>query len=107
MFTVQLEDKIKEIGGKPWTPVDVVRFNGQIIRLALFKGEYHWHKHIDEDEVFYVLKGELTIQMKDRPSITLHEGEFAVVPKGVEHCPKSPVDTYVLMIEPYSPRSKG
>jgi len=96
MFTVQLEDKIKEIGGKPWTPVDVVRFNGQIIRLALFKGEYHWHKHIDEDEVFYV-----------RPSITLHEGEFAVVPKGVEHCPKSPVDTYVLMIEPYSPRSKG
>ncbi len=100
--TISLEEKIKEINGKPWNPVDVVRFNKQVIRIALFKGEYHWHKHVNEDEVFYVLKGKLTIQMKDRADIMLREGEVAVVPKGAEHCPKSSEDTYVLMVEPVS-----
>jgi mannose-6-phosphate isomerase-like protein (cupin superfamily) len=104
---IRLKDKIKEIDERPWHPVEVARVNDQVVRMALIKGEYHWHKHTNEDELFYVLKGEMVIQMKDYPDITLQEGQMAVVPKGVEHCPKSSQDTYVLMFESYALQSKG
>lgn len=103
-----LEDKIKEIAGRPWHPIDVARVNDQVVRMALCRGEYHWHKHTNEDELFYVLRGQLTIQMKaPYQDITLSEGELAVIPKGVEHCPKSSKDTYILMFEPYILKSRG
>ena len=86
---INLKDKIREIGGKPWSPIEVARVNDQVIRMSLCRGEYHWHKHIDEDELFYVYKGSIIIQLKDKPNIALNEGEMAVVPKGTEHCPKS------------------
>ena len=73
----------------------------------LFAGEYHWHKHEKEDELFYVYKGSIVIQMKDQPGITLQEGEMAVVPGGVEHCPQSLEPSYVLMFEPHALKSKG
>ena len=104
---IKLEDKIKEIGGKPWSPVEVARINDQVIRMALLEGEYHWHKHTDEDELFYVIKGKIVIQLKDESNITLSEGQMAVVPKGVEHCPKSLEPSYVLMFEPFVLKSKG
>ena len=104
---INLEDKIKEIGGKPWAPVEVARINNQVIRMALLEGEYHWHKHKNEDELFYVIKGEIVIQLKNEPNITLSEGQMAVVPKGVEHCPKSLQPSYVLMFEPFVLKSKG
>jgi|SRR3989338_2904928 len=108
MQPINIEGKIQEIGNRPWYPVDVARVNNQVVRIALFRGEYHWHVHSDEDELFYVLKGEMTIQMKKPHSdIILHESEIAVVPKGVEHCPKSDADTYVLMFEPYTLQSRG
>jgi quercetin dioxygenase-like cupin family protein len=102
-----LEEKIKEINGKPWYPVDVVAVNNQIIRLALMKGEYHWHEHKNEDEFFYVVKGNINIQLENQSAITLQEGEMAVVPKGVRHCPKSDKGAYVLMFEPNTLNSKG
>jgi len=104
---INLEDKIKEIGGKPWSPVEVARINDQVVRMALLEGEYHWHKHKNEDELFYVIKGEIVIQLKDEPNIILNEGQMAVVPKGVEHCPKSLEASYVLMFEPFALKSKG
>lgn len=104
---IKLEDKIKEIGGKSWSPVEVARINDQVVRMALLEGEYHWHKHKNEDELFYVIKGEIIIQLKDEPNITLNEGQMAVVPKGVEHCPKSLQPSYVLMFEPFVLKSKG
>jgi mannose-6-phosphate isomerase-like protein (cupin superfamily) len=104
---IKLEDKIKKIGGKPWSPVEVARINDQVVRMALLEGEYHWHKHKNEDELFYVIKGEIVIQLKDEPNITLSEGQMAVVPKGVEHCPKSLQPSYVLMFEPFALKSKG
>lgn len=104
---IKLEAKIKEIGGKPWSPVEVARINDQVVRMALLEGEYHWHKHTDEDELFYVIKGKIVIQLKDEPNITLNEGQMAVVPKGVEHCPKSLQPSYVLMFEPFVLKSKG
>ncbi len=100
-----LEEKITEITDKLWSPIEVARVNDQVVRLALCRGEYHWHHHANEDELFYVLRGELTIQLKDDPDLTLREGELAVIPKGVEHCPKSVRDTYILMFEPYALQS--
>jgi len=97
---INLEEKIHELAGKPWHPIEVARVNDQVVRMGFCRGEYHWHKHTNEDELFYVLRGELTIQLRDDADITLREGELAVIPKGVEHCPKSVGDTYILMFEP-------
>ncbi len=103
-----LKEKIREIGGRAWTPVDVARVNDQVVRMALFKGEYKWHTHEKDDELFFVLQGKLTIQMKPpHKNMILKKGEMAVVPKGMEHCPKSSVDTYVLMFEPATLESQG
>jgi len=103
-----LGEKIEEIGSTPWNPVEVASINDQVIRMAICRGEYHWHKHTNEDELFFVLKGELTIQLKPPYSnITLNENELVVIPKNVEHCPKSRGDTYILMFEPRVLRSQG
>ena len=69
--------------------------------MALAKGESHWHKHPGEDKLYYVYKGSMIMQLKGHPDVALHEGEIVVVPKGVEHCPKSVEPTYVLLFEPY------
>ena len=103
---INLEAKIREIN-KPWSPIEVARVNDQVIRMALLEGEYHWHKHINEDELFYVYRGSIVVQLKGRPDISLHEGEMAVIPKGVEHCPKSLEPSYVLMFEPSVLKSRG
>lgn len=104
---VNLEEKIKDIGEEPYQPIEVAKVNDQVVRMVLCRGNYHWHKHANEDEL-YVLRGELTIQLKEPYSkITLHEGELTVIPKGVEHCPKSSVDTYILLFEPYTLKSRG
>jgi len=103
-----LDEKMEEIGGKPWNPVEVASVNDQVIRIAMCRGEYHWHKHTNEDEFFFVLRGELTIQLKlPHSNITLYENELAVIPKNVEHCPKSTGDTYILMFEPRVLISQG
>jgi len=105
---INIKDKIKEIDGRPYYPIDVAKVNGQVVRMALVRGDYHWHQHTNEDELFYVIRGRMTIQMKPPYSnITLGEGEMAVIPKGAEHCPTSKEDTYILMFEPYALQSKG
>jgi quercetin dioxygenase-like cupin family protein len=104
--TTSLEQHIGKIS-EPWSPVTLARVNDQVVRLALFKGEYHWHRHTDEDELFYVCRGNIVIQLRDQPDIELREGEMAVVPKGVEHCPKAEDSAHVLMFEPASLQSRG
>jgi mannose-6-phosphate isomerase-like protein (cupin superfamily) len=96
-------DEIQEA----WSPVDLAKVNDQVVRMALFKGEYHWHRHEEEDELFYVYRGEITIAIKDNPDIHLGAGEITVVPKGVEHRPSSKGPSYVLMFEPSQLKSKG
>jgi mannose-6-phosphate isomerase-like protein (cupin superfamily) len=103
---IKVLDKIKEVN-TPWSPLDVVNVNNQVIRLALFDGQYHWHNHTREDELFYVIKGQIVIQLKNQPDITLREGEMAVIPKTIEHCPKSVSPSYVLMFEPVALTSHG
>lgn len=97
---VNLEEKIEEIGDKAWSPVDVLDVNNQVVRLAYARGEYHWHKHENEDEMFYVVKGTFTVKMKNYPTATLNKGDFLVVPKGEEHCTESQEGSYILMFEP-------
>jgi mannose-6-phosphate isomerase-like protein (cupin superfamily) len=96
-----------ELISKPWIPIEVAKVNDQVVRMALYDGEYPWHKHADEDELFYVCKGSIVIRVKDQSNITLHEGEMAVMPRGVEHSPRSLEPSYVLMFEPATLKSKG
>lgn len=106
---INLKDSMNDLAeiGKIWTPVKVAKVNDQVVRMGLGRGEYHWHKHTNEDELFFVIKGELTIQLRDEEDIILHEGEITVIPKGIEHCPKCSEDTYLLMFEPYVLQSRG
>jgi len=103
---VDIEAKCEEIN-EPWSPIEVARVNDQVIRMALCLGEYHWHKHTDEDELFYVYKGKLVIKMRAYPDITLCAGQLAVIPKNVAHRPESVEPTYVVLFEPYALKSKG
>ena len=103
---IKIESKINEIT-EAWFPVEVARINDYVLRLALFRGEYHWHNHANEDELIFVYKGKIVVQFKDRPNVKLSTGEMIVIPKGVEHCPKSLEDSYVLMFEQASLKSKG
>lgn len=102
---INLKDKMGEIT-EPFQSIEVAVLNNQVVRMALIKGEYHWHEHFEEDELFYVLSGELNIQTRDR-DITLTEGEMAVIPRGVEHSPASEKGCYILMFEPQEIRSEG
>jgi mannose-6-phosphate isomerase-like protein (cupin superfamily) len=103
---VRLDDKSKELD-QPWSPIEVARVNDQVIRMSFVKGEYHWHKHTNEDELFYVYRGKIVIQLKDQKDVVLQEGEMVVIPKGVEHCPKSIEPSYVLVFEPSVLKSRG
>ena len=106
ILPTNLEEAAEKITA-PWSPIELARVNDQVVRMALFEGEYHWHKHENEDEFFLVYKGEIVIQLKGRPNLTLRAGEVGVVPKGVEHCPRSTGKSYVLMFEPSILQSAG
>ncbi len=105
--TINLKEKMEEISGKHCSPIEVAKVNDQIIRMSYVEGEFHWHKHTNQDELFYILKGKLIIQLKDQPDITISEGQMAVIPKGVEHCPKSTEPSYVLLFEPIKLQTHG
>ena len=105
--SIDLNNKMNEIRGKHCSPIDVAKVNDQIIRMSYIDGEFHWHKHTSQDELFYILKGKLIIQLKNQLDITLSEGQIAVIPKGIEHCPKSIEPSYVLLFEPLLLQTQG
>jgi mannose-6-phosphate isomerase-like protein (cupin superfamily) len=82
-----------------WSPRVIAEANGQYVKLAKVKGEFVWHAHEHEDEIFFVVSGKLIIQMRDR-TVELLPGELFVVLKGVEHNPYAPVETHLMLIEP-------
>ena len=82
-----------------WDPKIVGELNDQHVKLVKFAGEFTWHKHENEDELFLVVKGSFDMQFRDK-TITLHEGEFIIVPSGVEHCPKANEEVQVMLFEP-------
>ena len=89
-----------------WSPKIVGDYNGNDLLVVKLKGEFVWHSHADTDDFFMVLKGRLTIQLRDR-DVVLNPREVFVVPKGVEHCPKADEDCHVLLIEPRGTPNTG
>jgi mannose-6-phosphate isomerase-like protein (cupin superfamily) len=89
-----------------WHPRIVGELNDSYIKLARLKGEFVWHRHEAEDELFLVVKGRLLIRLRDR-DIGLDEGEFVVIPKGVEHLPVAEDEVQVLLLEPKSTLNTG
>jgi mannose-6-phosphate isomerase-like protein (cupin superfamily) len=89
-----------------WSPRIAGELNGNYIKLAKLKGEFVWHHHENEDEMFLVVKGRLLIKLRSG-DLWLNEGEFVVVPKGVEHCPVAEEEVHVLLLEPKSTRNTG
>ena len=102
---VNLQEKLTRIT-EHWSPAIVGELNGQHVKLAKLKGEFIWHSHADEDELFLVVKGSLTILLRER-EIELAEGEFCIIPRGVEHCPVATEECHVLLFEPASTRNTG
>jgi len=98
MNSVNLKEKFSLIKHH-WQPKVVGELNNQEIKLAKLKGEFIWHSHENEDEFFMVIKGHLTLELRDRV-IELDEGEFYIVPKGVEHLPIADEEAHILMFEP-------
>ncbi len=91
---------------QPWSPRDIETINDFVIRAAKYDGEYHWHKHDNEDELFLVFKGKIKIQMEEG-DIVLEQGEGVKIARGVKHCPVSLEPSIVLMFEPLKLKSKG
>jgi mannose-6-phosphate isomerase-like protein (cupin superfamily) len=89
-----------------WNPRVVATLNGQHVRLAKFQGEFVWHQHDREDELFLVVKGSFDMQFRDRVE-RVNEGELIVVPRGVEHCPKADEEVHVLLFEPADTLNTG
>jgi mannose-6-phosphate isomerase-like protein (cupin superfamily) len=89
-----------------WTPKVVAELNGQFVKVLKCEGDYVWHHHDNEDEMFLVVSGKLTVHFRDG-DVSLGEGEFVVVPRGVEHKPGAPGGAEVLLFEPASTRNTG
>ncbi len=89
-----------------WSPKIAGELNDSYIKLVKFKGEFVWHHHENEDELFLVVKGKLLIKLRDR-DIWLEEGEFVVIPRGVEHLPIAEEEVHVLLLEPKSTLNTG
>lgn len=89
-----------------WSPKIVGELNGQQVKLAKFKGEFVWHKHELEDELFFVIKGSFKMEFRDR-AILVNENEFLIVPKGVEHRPVAEEEVSVMLFEPATTLNTG
>lgn len=105
MSVVNIQKKL-DLFSDYWSPKKIGELNKQQILLAKLKGEFVWHAHDHEDELFLVIKGVLEIELREK-IITLNEGEFYIVPKGVEHKPVAKEDVHVLLFEPLSTKHTG
>ena len=105
LYQGNLKDKLQLID-EYWSPKIVGELNGQYVKLAKLKGEFIWHSHKDEDELFYIIHGELEIQFRVETK-TLRKGEFIIIPKGVEHKPVAREEVHILLFEPKSTVNTG
>jgi mannose-6-phosphate isomerase-like protein (cupin superfamily) len=105
MSGINLEAKLATFS-EHWQPRTVAQFNGHDVMVVKAKGEFVWHKHDDTDDFFLVLKGRLTIELRDR-KVTLNAGEMFVVPKGQEHRPVATEEVHLLLIEPSGTPNTG
>jgi mannose-6-phosphate isomerase-like protein (cupin superfamily) len=105
MEKVNLAQKFEQIT-EYWKPHIAGELNGQLVKLVKFKGEFVWHHHESEDELFFVVKGRFRMEFRDRV-IWLEEGEFLIVPRRVEHRPVADEEVWVALFEPASTLNTG
>ena len=90
-----------------WSPKIVGEVNDALVKLVKLKGEFVWHRHETEDEMFLVVRGSLLIRLREGDDIRLEEGEFFIVPRGVEHMPVADEEAHVLLFEPKTTLNTG
>lgn len=105
MEKVNLAEKLA-LFGEQWSPKVVGELNGQHVKLVKFQGGFVWHKHDHEDELFRVVKGRFRMDFRNR-QVNLEEGEFLIVPHGVEHRPVAAEEVHVLLFEPAATLNTG
>jgi len=89
-----------------WNPRIVGELNGQHVKLAKFQGEFVWHKHDNEDEMFLVLEGSFKMELRDK-TIELNKGDFIIIPKGTEHKPSAEKEVQIMLFEPATTLNTG
>ncbi len=105
MHKVNIAEKLA-LFTEHWSPKIVGELNGQHVKLAKFKGEFVWHKHDEEDEMFFVVKGSFRMEYRDK-TIVLNEGEFLIVPRGTEHRPVADEEVSIMLFEPATTLNTG
>ena len=105
MNKVNIEEKFS-LFNDYFNPRIVGELNGQQVKLVKFKGEFVWHKHDNEDEMFYVVKGEFKMEFRDK-IVEINEQEFLIVPKGVEHKPSAENEVSIMLFEPAATLNTG
>lgn len=106
METVDLDAAFDAVD-EPWSPHLAAELNGQAVKLARADGEFVWHGHDDADELFLVVDGRLRIELREEDDVVLENGEFVVVPAGVEHRPIAAEPTELLLFEPSGTTNTG
>jgi len=89
-----------------WSPKIAGELNDSYVKLVKLKGEFVWHHHDHEDELFLVVKGKMLMKLRDG-DLTVNEGEFIIVPRGVEHCPVAEEEVHLLLLEPKTTLNTG
>jgi mannose-6-phosphate isomerase-like protein (cupin superfamily) len=105
MEKINLADKFS-LFKEQWSPKIVGELNGQMVKLVKFKGPFVWHHHDHEDELFYVVKGSFDMEFEDK-TVAISEGEFIIVPRGVEHRPNAQNECEVMLFEPGTTLNTG
>lgn len=105
MEKVNLEKKFA-LFNEHWSPKIVGELNESYIKLAKIQGEFVWHKHDNEDEMFFVVKGRLVIRFRDK-DVVLNPGEFLIIPRGVEHMPVADQEVWIMLVEPKTTVNTG
>lgn len=105
MEKINIQEKLN-LFNEYWSPRIIGEVNDSYVKIAKFKGDFIWHTHQNEDEMFYVLKGSLTIKFRDK-AVLLQEGECIVIPRGIEHMPVAEEEVWVMLIEPKATLNTG
>jgi len=105
MHKINVRDKLSQFEDH-WNPRIVAELNGQQVKLVKFQGEFVWHSHQQEDEMFFVLDGQFNMEFRDK-TVTIKQNEFLVVPRGVDHRPVAREEVAVMLFEPSSTLNTG
>ena len=110
MNVINIQEKF-DLFSDQWSPKRIGELNGQQVILAKIEGEFVFHKHDDEDELFMVMKGQLSLELRGQDeeptNVVVNPGEFFIVPRGVEHKPTAKEETHLLLFEPMSTKHTG